>query len=461
MNPMKPHASPRPDPSSDASIDAALAAATGPRSPGPTAEGPLKKLWDDELEAELEAALEGFDEENYDVGNTARSRAADRAHVPKGQVGQEGTPGLRTGKVIGTRGRQVFVDLGGKSEGVIPLDQFGADGPPPAGSMIEAVVDRFDEAEGLMLLSLKGAAVEADWTNLRRGLIVEARVTKVIKGGVEVDVDGIRGFLPLGQLDLGFVADPATYVNKKFKVVVTEARAREKNLVVSRRDQMEQERAEQRVKTWAELEEGQVRKGIVRSVKEGLGAFVDLGGVDGLIHISDLSWARTEKIDEMIRIGDEVEVKVLRVDKEAQRVGLGLKQLTASPWDRVDQNYARGTSVRGKVTRLMDFGAFVELEPGIEGLIHISELATKRVVRVRDVVQAGQEVEVRVLKVEADAKRISLSLRSDPAAVALLAADEDEENDDAPEPPKPERKVPLKGGLGDSDPDPFSPKPKS
>ena len=316
--------------------------------------------------------------------------------------------------------------------------------------MIEVVVDHFDTDEGLLLLSLKGAAVEASWENLRKGLIVEAKVTKANKGGVEVEVDGIRGFLPISQLDIGRVEEASSYIGQKLRVVVTEANQREKNLVVSRRDLLEQERAEQGVKTWSELEEGQVRPGVIRSLKD-YGAFVDLGGVDGLLHVADMSWVRTSDVSTLVRVGQQVEVKILKIDRGANRISLGLKQLMPSPWDEVERKYARGMSLPGKVTRLMDFGAFVELEPGIEGLIHISELSPKRVVRVKDIVKEGQEVEVRILKIEPEAKKISLSLRPLPAPVA----GEPVEDDDAPRAPRPEPKVPLKGGLGDREPDPF------
>jgi small subunit ribosomal protein S1 len=433
----------------DAAIDEALDKAT--QAPGRSApEIPLKRQWDDELEAELEKALQGFDAASFDVASGPRTRAADRAHVPKPNRGQEETRGPQQGKVIGVRGRSVFIDLGAKSEGVVPVEQFGDDLPKP-GDLIEVVVDRFDPEEGLLLLSLKGAAVEANWENLRKGLVVEARVTKVIKGGVEVDVDGIRGFLPISQLDLGRVEDGSEFLNQKVRVLVTEANQRQKNLVVSRRELLERERAEQAEKTWAKLEEGQVLPGVVRSVK-GFGAFVDIGGVDGLLHVADMSWIRTEDAANLVKVGQEVQVKVLKVDREAKKINLGLKQLMPSPWDRVDQNYTRGMTLQGKVTRLMDFGAFVELEPGVEGLIHISELSPKRVVRVKDIVQPGQEVEVRILKIEAEAKRISLSLRPLPVAAPV---EPDEDDADAPPHPKPERKVPLKGGLGDTDPDPF------
>ncbi len=176
--------------------------------------------------------------------------------------------GSRKGKVIGVRGRTVFVDLGAKSEGIVPVEQFGTEPLPNAGDLIDVVVDHFDTEEGLLILSLKGAAVEADWSNLRKGLIVEARPTKVNKGGLEVLVDGIRGFLPIGQIDINRVEDASVYLNQKLRVVVTEANQREKNLVVSRRDLLEKEREELREQTWKALEEGQVRPGVIRSVKD-------------------------------------------------------------------------------------------------------------------------------------------------------------------------------------------------
>jgi small subunit ribosomal protein S1 len=368
--------------------------------------------------------------------------------APQGGKGQETRNGLQTGKVISIRGKSIFVDLGAKSEGVLPVEQFTGELPNP-GDMIEVRIDHFDHAEGLLILSLKGAAVEASWENLRKGLIVEARVTKTNKGGLDVEVDGIRGFLPIGQIDINRVEDASIYVDKKFRVVVTEANQREKNLVVSRRDLLEQERAEKREETWKTLEEGQIHKGVVRSIKS-FGAFVEIGGVDGLIHVGDMAWSRVSDPSSLLKPGDEVEVKVLKIDRVTQKVGLGLKQLMPSPWDRAEEKYHRGQTVPGKVTRLMDFGAFVELEPGIEGLIHISELSPTRVRRVMDIVKPEQEVEVRIVKIDSEEKKIALSLI--PLPTASPAEEEDDEEDDTPRPPRPEPKIPLKGGLGDRDP---------
>jgi ribosomal protein S1 len=448
--PQKPDAktSPSPPPGPDDAIDTALKAATSATPPPPQAAVPLKRQWDAQLEAELEAALEGFDPSNFEVAAPRRNRAEDRKHVAEGGRGQESLPGPQTGKVISIRGKSVFVDLGAKSEGVVPVEQFEGDLPQP-GDPIEVVVDRFDTDEGLLLLSLKGATVEASWENLRKGLIVEARVTKTNKGGLEVEVDGIRGFLPIGQIEIGRVDDASTYVGQRLRVLVTEAHRRDRNLVVSRRELLERERAEQREQTWAALQEGQIRPGVVRSVKD-YGAFIDLGGVDGFLHVSEMSWSRVSDPSSLLKAGQEVQVKVLKIDRTTSKISLGLKQLTPSPWDRVEETYSRGQVLQGKVTRLMDFGAFVELEPGVEGLVHISELAPNRVRRVADIVQPGQEVEVRILKIEPEAKKIALSLRALPGAVQPETDDEPE--DETPAPPKPPRKIPLKGGLGDRDP---------
>jgi ribosomal protein S1 len=436
---------------SDAATDAALDAAVSQARSDPGAvDVPLKRQWDAGLEAELDAALSGFDPKTFEVASP-RGRTSDRQPVADRERGQESRPGARTGKVISVRGNSMFIDLGGKSEGILAVDQFEGD-LPAAGSSIEVVVERFDPEEGVQILRLKGSAIDADWDNLRKGVIVEARVTKTIKGGLEVDVDGIRGFLPISQIDLTRVEDASSYVNQKFKAVVTEANARAKNLVVSRRDYLEQERAELRARTWATLEEGQVMEGVVRSIK-GFGAFVDVGGVDGLLPIGEMSWSRINKVDELLKTGDQIKVKVLKIDRTAQKLTLGLKQLSPSPWDRAAEKYPRGLMVKGVVTRIMDFGAFVQLEPGVEGLIHVSELSPNRVRRVADIVKAGQEVEVRVLKVDPDEKKIALSLlpafKGTTPAADPEAEEEENEEDASPRPPAPEPKVPLKGGLGD------------
>jgi ribosomal protein S1 len=435
------------DDSYNAALDADIK--RGAKGPGSDVV-PLKRQWDADMEAELEAALTGFDAKSFEVGSPRNRTERDLA--PKGERGQEGKPGQRKGKVIRVRGNILFVDMGGKSEGIIGVDQFPGDLPEP-GALIDVVIDRFDPGEGVLILRLKGSAIEATWQNLKQGVVVEARATKAIKGGLEVDVDGIRGFMPISQIDLSRVEDAAAFVNQKFKAIVTEANEREKNLVISRRDLLEQERAELRERTWATLEEGQIRDGVVRSIKD-FGAFIDIGGVDGLLPIGEMSWSRVSKADDLVKTGDQVKVKVLKIDRTARKLTLGLKQLSPSPWEGISTKYPRGTMIKGKVTKIMDFGAFVELEPGIEGLLHISELSPTRVRRVIDIVKPEQEVEVRIVKVDAEERKISLSLlpafKGNPIEAKSEAEDADDE-DETPPAPRPEPKVPLKGGLGDRD----------
>ncbi len=219
-------------------------------------------------------------------------------------------------------------------------------------------------------------------------------MTATNKGGLSVDVNGIRGFLPISQIDLYRIENAEQFVNQRLNCLVTEVNPQERNLVVSRRALLEKEREETREKLWQELAEGQVRTGTVRSVRE-FGAFVDLGGVDGLLHVSEMSWKRIQDPSQVVQLGQTVQVVVLRIDREHRKVSLGLKQLTASPWDAAPATYPANSVAKGTVTRLMDFGTFVELEPGVEGLVRNSELANHRVRRVADVVQPGQEVHVR------------------------------------------------------------------
>jgi small subunit ribosomal protein S1 len=347
--------------------------------------------------------------------------------------------------VVAIHGPDVFIDVpGGRSQGVLPITQFEGE-VPAIGSEVEIQIEGYDHANGLLLLTRKGAAVEADWSSVAEGMIVEARVTATNKGGLTVDVNGIRGFLPISQIDLYRVENPEEYLNQRLRCLVTEVNREERNLVVSRRALLEKEREETREKLWAELQEGQIREGIVRSVRD-FGAFVDLGGADGLLHVSEMSWSRVQDANSIVQPGQKVQVVVLKVDHERRKISLGLKQLTASPWDTADQNFPIGSVVKGKVTRLMEFGAFVELEPGVEGLVHISELSPHRVKRVADVVQPEQEIAVKVLNVDKANRRMSLSLKGAKPEDVEETPEEEEEIEVKPLRP---RTTPLRGGLGD------------
>jgi small subunit ribosomal protein S1 len=399
---------------------------------------PSLRNLDTDLERELEAAMGGLsDQEIY-------GDLKEKPQKPAPGADQ----GRKKGKVISVHGDDVFVQVpGGRSQGVLPLAQF-PEGPPIVGTEVEIHIEGYDEANGLLLLTRRGAAVEADWSSVATGMTVEARVTATNKGGLSVDVNGIRGFMPISQIDLYRVEDAEQYVNQRLLCLVTEVDKEERNLVVSRRALLEKEREENREKLWQELEEGQIRTGIVRSVRE-FGAFVDLGGVDGLLHVSEMSWSRVQDPTQVVQPGQSVKVVVLKIDREKRKVGLGLKQLTASPWDLAGTNYVPNTVVKGTVTRLMEFGAFVELEPGVEGLIHISELANQRVRRVQDIVQPGQEVQVLVLRTDPAQRKISLSLKQALAKATEEPAEEEEEEQVEVRPTRP-RTTPLRGGIGDS-----------
>ncbi|HLJ92033.1 MAG TPA: S1 RNA-binding domain-containing protein [Gemmataceae bacterium] len=396
--------------------------------------GPRLKDLDAAIERELQEAMGGLsDKELY--GEPAQQHRKQPAGPEQGQ---------KKARVVAVHGSDVFLDVpGGRTQGILSLAHF-PEGSPAVGSEVEVHIEGYDAQNGLLLLSRKGAAVHADWSSVAAGMIVEARVTATNKGGLEVNVNGIRGFMPISQIDLYRVEDTEQFVNQRLRCMVTEVNPQERNLVVSRRDLLEKEREEARAKLWQELAEGQIREGIVRSVRD-FGAFVDLGGVDGLLHISEMSWSRVEDASKIVQPGQAVKVIVLKVDREKQKVSLGLRQLMPSPWDTVDANYPTNTAVKGKVTRLMDFGAFVELEPGVEGLVHISELAPQRVRRVADVVQVGQEVRVMVLDVDRNQRRISLSLK----AAMPKEAEEPEEEEEVEVKPRRPRTTPLRGGLGD------------
>ncbi len=372
--------------------------------------------FDAEMEHELEEALAGFSDQDL-LGK--EERPGRKPATPESSK--------KKGRVYSVRGQDVFIELpGGRTQGFLPAEQF-PEGVPAPGTEVEVHIEGFDNANGLLILSRLGAAVSVDWSSVAVGQIVEARVTGTNKGGLEVQVNNIRGFMPISQIELFRVEDIAPYVNQRLRCLVVDVEPMMNNLVVSRRALLEKEREENKELLWQTLEEGQVREGVVRNVRE-FGAFVDLGGVDGLVPVSEISWTRTDDATKVLQPGQPLKVKVLRLDREKKKITLGLRQLTASPWDTVLEKYPPGEVMTGKVTRIAQFGAFVELEPGLEGLIHISELAPQRVWRVTNVVQVDQMVQVKVLNVDAAQRRISLSLKEAlPKEEAPKSEDEEEE----------------------------------
>lgn len=401
-----------------------------------------------DIERQMAEAMAGF--EGKDLLSEDAPRQASQG---KGK-GKGKTPPKEVvkGRVFRVHGQDVFIDLpGSRSQGVLNTQQF-PQGVPALGTEIDVIVEGFDQSGGLHLLSLKGSAVEVDWSSVRIGMTVEARVMAVNKGGLSVEVNGIKGFLPISQIELFRVENAEQYIGKKLLCMVSEVEPSERNLVVSRRGLLEKEREEQREKLWTTLAEGQIFDGIVRNVLD-FGAFVDIGGVDGLLHVGDMSWTRVKSASDLVKPGQKVKVVVLKIDREKRKVGLGAKQLMLSPWDDIDERIAVGDVVSGKVERITEFGAFVELEPGIEGLIHISELSPNRVRRVADVVQLNSTVEVKVLSVDKDQRRIGLSLKALVKPAEPVGTPEEEEEEAPLAPVKPRvRTTPLRGGTGPSGP---------
>ena len=378
---------------------------------------PNNRELDKQIEDELNAAMADFDVS----ATVARAETQQRP-----QARPTGPSGRKLGVVVGVHGKDVFVEVpGGRGQGVLPLTQF--EGRTPAvGEAVEFDIERYDAANGLLVLTREGAAqTVANWSQLQQGMTVEVKVTGTNKNktGLTVEVAGVRGFLPARELDLYRVEDLDQFVNQRMKVFVSEVDPTERNLIVSRRALLERERQVKAEEFWRTVEEGQTKKGVVRSIKP-FGVFVDLGGADGLIPMGELSWQRVEDANSLFKIGDSVEVLVARVDREARKIGLSYKALTKSPWD--DLGIHAGSRVNGAVTRTADFGAFVELTPGIEGLIHISELSTQRVRRVTDIVQVGQTVEVEVLSIDPGTRRIALSLKAIKRAEEIAAEEAEE-----------------------------------
>lgn len=323
-----------------------------------------------------------------------------------------------SGTVVQISNSEILVDVGAKSDGVIPLRELTSYNADPqdvvqVGDQIDVVVVKEEDDEGRIVLSKERADVQKNWGRLEeameQGTVIEGVVREVVKGGLIVDV-GVRAFLPASLVDVAYVEDLSKYVNETIKVKVIEMNSNRRKVVLSRKAVLEEEIKKAREELFARLEEGQVVKGVVRRLTD-FGAFVDIGGVDGLLHISEMAWYRINHPSDVVSVDDEIEVQVLKVDKENEKVSLGLKQVLPNPWDSVDEKYHEGSIITAKVVRLAPFGAFVQLEPGVEGLVHISHLAEQHVEKPEDVVSEGEEVKVKILSVDAKAKRIRLSIR--------------------------------------------------
>jgi small subunit ribosomal protein S1 len=356
------------------------------------------------LEREIEAALQGVSlDELYTAG--------EQAPTSPGAAQGAGGKGPKRGRIISIDPKkdEVFVDFGGKSQGIAAFSQFEAE--PKVGDEMDFFVERYDPREGLMILTKKGAAQShVSWETLEVGQVVEGVVTGSNKGGLELNVKGMRAFMPAGQVDMYFQPDLSTFVNQKLMAEVVQFDAHAKNLVISRRNILEREKEDARAKLMEEIGEGQVRRGTVRSVMD-FGAFVDLGGMDGLLHVSEMSHRRGVKPSDFVKVGDLVDVKIIRIDKETGKMSLSLKQMMADPWIGVENKYAVGTPVTGRVTKVESFGAFIEIEEGIEGLLPVSEMSWQRIKHPGDVVKVGDTIRLVVISLDPANKKLSFSLK--------------------------------------------------
>ena len=326
-----------------------------------------------------------------------------------------------TGKISQVNEQEVLVDVNYKSEGVIDRAEFKDTDSLEIGSEIEVYVEKLEDEDGRLVLSKQRADFARVWERIRVAFenneVVRGKLTKRIKGGVVVDLFGIDAFLPGSQIDLRQIPDINALIDQEFDLKVIKVNKARRNIVVSRRVVLEEERNKQRGDVLETLEKNQVRKGIVKNITD-FGAFIDLGGVDGLLHITDMSYKRINHPSEMLQLGQEVEVMVLDFNDKKERISLGMKQLKPHPWKDIAERYPEGAIVKGKVVSITDYGAFVELDSGVEGLIHVSEMSwTQHVKHPSKILTVGQEVEAVVLKVEEDAERISLGMKqleSDP-----------------------------------------------
>jgi small subunit ribosomal protein S1 len=358
----------------------------------------------DELDQELELAMAGAEEGEYSIGTSTLA-----------------VNSVLEGRVLRVDDEFVLVDVGYKSEGHIPRNEWDESEPPPqVGDIVKVLLEEFEEGQveeqrGLITLSKRKARRIEDWLRVMESVhendVVTGFVTRKIKGGLLVDISGVNVFLPASQVDIRRPADIGDYCGRAIQCLVLKIDEARRNIVVSRRALIEQERAERKKQLMETLEVAQIRRGVVKNIAD-FGAFVDLGGIDGLLHITDMSWGRIGHPSEMVQIDQEVEVQVLHIDREREKIALGMKQRTASPWAKVADKYPVGTVCKGSVVNVMSYGAFVKLEDGVEGLVHISEMSwTKRVSHPSELVKPGDEVEVVVLAINKEKQEISLGMK--------------------------------------------------
>lgn len=319
-----------------------------------------------------------------------------------------------TGKVYGIRSEYVVVDIGYKSEGLIPLSEFENETNLQTGDEVEVLLERLEDKDGMVCISKNKADKLKNWERIvsqyQEGDVIKGTISRRIKGGMMVEI-GLDAFLPASQIDIHYIKDKDALMGKEFDFKIIKINEKRKNIVLSRRELLEEIRQKERSKLLAEIKEGDIRTGIVKNITD-FGVFIDLGGLDGLLHITDMSWGRISHPSELLAVGDEVDVKILKYDRSRERVSLGLKQKVPNPWEAVANKYYPGRKVQGRVVNIMPYGAFIELEDGVEGLCHISELSwTRKINHPSEILAIGDVVEIVVLKTQPEEEKISLGIK--------------------------------------------------
>jgi small subunit ribosomal protein S1 len=318
------------------------------------------------------------------------------------------------GTIIEVRPKEVLVDIGYKSEGVISGGEFEDIKAVKVGDQIDVLIEKLEDKEGMVILSREKAEFKKNWERIlticNEGGTINGKVKAVVKGGLLVNI-GVEAFLPASQIDVTTPKNLQQYVGNNYDFKVVKINQERQNIVLSRRELIEQERTERRQKLLSEMTPGDIRKGTVKNITD-FGAFIDLNGIDGLLHITDMSWGRIGHPSEMLKVGQDIDVVVLDINREKERVSLGLKQKMTNPWDKIESKFPIGAKVKGKVVNLVPYGAFVELEPGVEGLVHVTELSwTKRIAKPSDVLKQDQMIDAVVLGINREEQKISLGIR--------------------------------------------------
>ncbi len=372
----------------------------------------------EDLEAEIEAALGGVS-----MDSIVESAAAAEAELePNSRV---------KATVTKLHGENVFFKLGSQFEGVASLASFKT--PPAEGAMLEVIIRGLNAEDGLYEVGIPGSSMDVgDWEDINEGDVIECRVSGSNTGGLEVMVNKIRGFIPASQIDRFRVENFGEYVNQKLQCVVMEVSAERKKLVLSRRAILDRENEEKRKELMAAIEVGQLHEATITKIMD-FGAFADLGGVEGLIHVSKLSWDRVTHPKDVVEVGQAVKVKIEKIDKETGKLSLSYRDTLDHPWDNITSKYQANQVVTGTVTKLAQFGAFVKLESGIEGLVHISEIAHHRVMAAKNHVSVGEEVQVKILSIDPDSQKMSLSIKATQQAPKPKATDKKGEIQELPE----------------------------